>query len=78
MFVLWIKIVPQCLLNDIICLNKGECVPIDAFDKDIEVKSDAQPVRSMSFKITLSWQDLITVYCSFPFHIVFIELENED
>ncbi len=105
--------------QNITCLNKGECVPIDeyrtfnntfvcicpkefigdqceiprtkfmmTFDKNItvpssifihfiEVKFDASPVRTTTFKTTASGQDSVTVYWSLPFHIVFVELESK-
>ncbi len=43
----------------------------------IEVKLDASPVRTTTFKATSSGQDLIIVYWSLPIHIVFVKLENK-
>jgi hypothetical protein len=58
--------------------DKNITVPSLIFIHFIEVKLDASPVRTTSFKTTSPVQDSIIVYWSLPFHIVFVELENKN
>jgi hypothetical protein len=57
--------------------DKNISLPLSILIHFIEVKLNALPVRTTTFKTTSSGQDSMIVYWSLPFHIVFVELENK-